>query len=180
MNLRGKNILFNQEWCEWIPPYRTLVFAWSGWENDWQKSPKSELMVIFPWFKKTSSTHPSNWVVKPTNHGRNNFGWASFAIGNPEWFGQNLWARKNVPIFFLGTKNNTSWWFFTNPSEKICASQIGNHVSKFRDENNKYLRNHHPEHLSLSQMIHVASKKEMNRFKGEAAYVSSPSTFTGI
>ena len=37
----------------------------------------------------------------------------------------------------------TSWWFFTNPSEKYAHRQIGFIFPNFRDENSKNVWNHH-------------------------------------
>ena len=34
-------------------------------------------------------------------------------------------------------RTTCSWWFFTNPFEKYCVSQIGSWNPKFRDENSK-------------------------------------------
>ena len=48
-------------------------------------------------------------------------------------------STKILPHLFNGKKKTWSgWWFFTNPFEKICASQIGSFFPQVsRGENNK-------------------------------------------
>ena len=43
----------------------------------------------------------------------------------------------NSRAHVMETDLMAGWWFFPNPSEKICASRIGSIFRNFRGENNK-------------------------------------------